>query len=139
MTLDNLYDSGEVSGNGWPWSTPARESQAGAEMLPVNYACSPLTGKDCSTGLPLANAPGVGSYSRGGSYDWEGTNRNINVGLSGAARFAENPTLYALTDGDPDVLPGTANVAAPDGPDGEEGKGYLWSAALRAGLGDPGR
>lgn len=134
VTLDNFYDSGEVSGNGWPWSTSARESEAGAKMLPVNYACSPLTGANCSTGLPLANAPGVGSYSRGGSYDWEGTNRNINVGLSGAARFAENPLLAAVYSGDLDVLPGTASVAAPDGPDGELGEGYLWSAALRAGL-----
>jgi YVTN family beta-propeller protein len=134
VTLDNFYDAGDVSGNGWPWSTSARESDAGAKMLPVNYACSPLTGTDCSTGLPLASAPGVGSYSRGGSYDWEGTNRNINVGLSGAARSAENPLYGAFYGGDPDVLPGTANVAAPDGPDGEEGQGYLWSAALRAGL-----
>jgi len=134
VTLDNFYDTGEVSGNGWPWSTSARESQAGALMLPVNYACSPLTGANCSTNLPNPIAPGIGSYSRGGSYDWEGTNRNINVGLSGAARFAENPYLYVLTGGDLDLLPGTANVAAPDGPEGEEGRGYLWSAALRAGL-----
>jgi len=128
VNLDNFYDAGEVSGNGWPWSTSARESDSGAKMLPVNYACSPLGGPSCAQG-------------RGGSYDWEGDNRNINVGYPLPARYGEDPVLAALTspDGtganpDPDILPGTANVAAPDGPSGEAGKGYLWSAALRAGL-----
>ena len=109
VTLDNFYDSGDVSGNGWPWSTAARESDAGAKMLPPNYA-------------------GNGG---GGSYDWEGTNRNVNVGLAGAARLAANPLSAAL---DADTLPGTGNVAAPDGPGGERQQGYLWDAALRAGL-----
>ncbi len=109
VTLDNFYDSGEVSGNGWPWSTSARESDAGAKMLPPNYA-------------------GNGG---GGSYDWEGTNRNVNVGLSGVARIAANP-LSAGNDAD--TLPGTGNVAAPDGPNGQAQQGYLWNAALRAGL-----
>jgi len=118
VTLDNFYDSGEVSGNGWPWSTSARESDAGAKMLPVNYACSPLGGPGCDVG-------------RGGSYDWEGTNRNVNVGLAGAARVAADPLAATL---DADTLPGTGNVAAPDGPDGEVQQGYLWSAALRKGL-----
>jgi hypothetical protein len=118
VTLDSFYDSGEVSGNGWPWSTSARESDAGAKMLPVNYACSPSGGPSCAAG-------------RGGSYDWEGTNRNVNVGLAGAARMAADPLSASL---DADTLPGTGNVAAPDGPDGEMQQGYLWNAALRAGL-----
>ena len=37
-----------------------------------------------------------------------------------------------LGDPDPDLLPGRANQAAPDGPDGEREQGYLWNAALRA-------
>ncbi len=109
VTLDNFYDSGDVSGNGWPWSTAARESDAGAKMLPPNYA-------------------GNGG---GGSYDWEGTNRNVDVALVGAARIAANPLAASL---DADTLPGTGNVAAPDGPDGEVQQGYLWDAAMRAGL-----
>ena len=108
VTLDNFYDPGDVSGNGWPWSTSARESDASAKMLPPNYAAN----------------------GGGGSYDWEGTNRNINVALTGAARIAADP----LTPTDPDLFPGTGNVAAPDGPDGEVQQGYLWNAALRAGL-----
>jgi len=35
---------------------------------------------------------------------------------------------------DPDVLPGHGDVAGPDGPNGEAQQGYLWDAALRAGL-----
>jgi hypothetical protein len=41
------------------------------------------------------------------------------------------------TPPDPDLLPGTADVAAPDpsaASGGEAGAGYLWDAALRAGL-----
>jgi DNA-binding beta-propeller fold protein YncE len=109
VALDNFFASGDVSGNGWPWSTSARESDAGAKMVPPNYA----------------------SNGGGGSYDWEGLNRNVNVGLTGPARIAANPSAQGL---DPDTLPGTANVAAPDGPNGEKQQGYVWNAALRAGL-----
>ena len=34
----------------------------------------------------------------------------------------------------PNVLPGTADVAAPDDDDSGEGQGYLWNGALKAGL-----
>jgi YVTN family beta-propeller protein len=112
VLLDNFYDSGNVSGNGWPWSIAGRESDAGAKMLPVNYA------------------------GRGGSYDWEGTNSNVNVALQGAQRALADPLLADPVSGtiDPDELPGTANIAAPDGPSGEVQQGYLWSSALRSGL-----
>jgi YVTN family beta-propeller protein len=107
VTLDNFYDTGEVSGNGWPWSTSAMESDIGAKNLSVNYA------------------------GRGLSYDWEGTNRNVDVAIGSlAGRMKEEPGYPQ----DPDVLPGTANVAAPDGPHGEYQQGYLWDAAMRAGL-----
>src|SRR5262249_19207107 len=67
---------------------------------------------------------------RGLAYDWEGTNRNINVGLPDvASRVAYNP--YTPTD--PDLLPGTGDTAAADR--GEDpGAGYPWDAALKAGL-----
>jgi DNA-binding beta-propeller fold protein YncE len=105
VTLDNFYDPAEVSGNGWPWSTGGRESDFGVKMLPPNYA------------------------RRGGSYEWEGENRGVGMGVLGEARREGNPKAPA----DPDFLPGTGNVAAPDGPGGERQQGYLWSAALRAG------
>lgn len=106
VTLDRFMDSGESSNTGWQWSTAARTTDYGEKNAPVNYAY------------------------RGLQYDFEGSNRNVNVGLPTlAARLQANPN----TPADPDVLPGTADVAAPDGP-GAPGAGYLWDAALRAGV-----
>ena len=107
VDLDNFYDSGEVSGDGWNWSTAARAADTIEKTEPINYA------------------------GRGLAYDYEGTNRNINVGLGTIAdRHAANP----LTPSDPNLLPGPADVSAPDSPEGQEGAGYLWDSALRAGL-----
>ncbi len=108
VDLDNFYDSGEVSGDGWPWSTAGRESDFGEKGVPLNYA------------------------GRGTNYEYEGLNRNINVGL---ATLAERKTANPKTPPDPDLLPGAINVAEPDGPKGTpRGKGYIWDAVLRAGL-----
>ena len=107
VDLDNFYCSGDVSGEGWNWSTAARATDVVENTYPVNYA------------------------ERGLTYDYEGENRNINVGIaSPSARRKENPE----TPGDDDLLPGTNDVDAPDGPGGEAGTGYLWDAALRAKL-----
>ena len=107
VCLDNFYDSGDVSANGWPWSTAGRESDFGVKAVVLDYA------------------------KRGMTYDFEGTDRDINIGLPSLAdRVAANP----VTPEDPDLLPGPADVAAPDGPTtAEEGMGYLWNVALRAG------
>jgi YVTN family beta-propeller protein len=112
VDVDNFYDSGEVSGDGWNWSTSARAADTIEKTEPINYA------------------------GRGLNYDYEGTNRNVNVGYaSPAERVAANPALNTLP---PQVvnnlLLGTADVSAPDSPEGEEGTGYLWDSALRAGL-----
>ncbi len=110
VTLDNFLVSGGVSGDGWNWSTAARTTDALEKSLHVEYA------------------------SRGLSYDYEGANRNINVGIPGVAeRVRANPVNPA----DLDLLPGAADLAAPDGPGspgGQAGAGYLWDSALRAGL-----
>ena len=105
VDLDNFYCSGEVSGDGWNWTTSARAADSIEKTEPINYA------------------------GRGFNYDYEGTNRNINVGF---ATLAQRQAAMPLTPPDPDLLPGTADVSAPDGPDGETGAGYLWDAALRA-------
>jgi YVTN family beta-propeller protein len=107
VTLDSFYDTSEVSFDGWSWSTSARSPDLVEKEVAINYA------------------------GRGTSYETEGTNRDINVGYGTLAdRLKANP----LTPDDPDDLPGTANAAAPDAPNGENGTGYLWNAALRAGL-----
>jgi hypothetical protein len=38
VDLDNTLCSGEVSGNGWPWSTAARESDFNVKTVPLSYA-----------------------------------------------------------------------------------------------------
>jgi hypothetical protein len=69
-------------------------------------------------------------------YDWEGQNRNVNVGVGAlperlkAQPLLEQPGYPA----DPNLMPGTGDVAAPDSAKGEIGSGYLWDEALRAGL-----
>ncbi len=107
VTLDNFYDSSEVSMDGWPWSTSARAPDVVEKQTTVNYA------------------------GRGLSYDSEGTNRNVNVSLPTVAeRLQANP----VTPQDPDLLPGTIDTAAPDSPSGQINKGYIWSAALAHGV-----
>jgi hypothetical protein len=107
VTLDNFYDSGIVSMDGWQWSTAARALDLNEKSVVVNY--------------------GKG----GANYDSEGTARNINVAVVGVAARKSWQPLYP---NDPDLLPGTRNEVAADGPEGEEGLGYIWDAAIRAGL-----
>lgn len=107
VTLDRFFVSGGVSGDGWQWSTAAQTTDVAEKAIPVQYA----------------------SRGRHG-YDWEGNNRNINVGL---ASVQERRAFNPHTPADPDILPGVADVAAVDGPE-EGGTGFLWDAALRAGL-----
>lgn len=126
VTLDNFFCSGEVSGNGWSWSTQSRESDHGTKTIPPNYA------------------------NRGHSNDSEGLDRNIDVGFpSTAARAAAlatvspQPQVLAgvyttlaglIKGGAQNLLPGTGDDFATDGPNGAVQAGHLWDAALRAGL-----
>ena len=115
VDFDNFYDTSEVSGDGWPWSTSARTTDVIEKEIPVNYGVHG----------GLAN-------------ESEGTNRNINVGIGNIAqRTAADPALVVTGPGftpDPNLLPGTSNVAAPDSDDDKPGEGYLWNSALKAGL-----
>ena len=107
VTLDNTLVSGAVSGDGWVWSTAGRTSDISEKTITVNYA------------------------GRGYTYDYEGMNRNINVSQE---TLAERQAANKQVPDDEDLLPGTADSAALDGPEGEEGKGYLWDVAQKAGL-----
>jgi DNA-binding beta-propeller fold protein YncE len=107
VDLDNFYDTGNGSMDGWQWSTAGRA-------------------------LDFEEKSQVINYGKGGSaYDSEGTDRNINVGISGVAQRQAWQPVYP---NDPNLLPGTANEVAADGPDGEQGLGYIWDAAIRAHL-----
>jgi DNA-binding beta-propeller fold protein YncE len=118
VTLDNFLTTAEVSNDGWPWSTSARAPDVVEHQYPVNYA------------------------QRGVSLDTEGMNRNVNVAIPTLAqRQASDPLMPGGADADPltaagaeDLLPGQADVDAPDGPNDELNTGYLWNDALRAGL-----
>lgn len=108
VDFDNFYDSADNSANGWPWSTSARESDFGVKAVPLNAS------------------------GRGTAYEYEGTNSDINVGLP---TIAQRQAADPLNPSDPDILPGTGNMAAPDGPGNTlQQQGYIWNAALRAGL-----
>jgi DNA-binding beta-propeller fold protein YncE len=107
VTLDNFRDSAEVSNDGWMWSTSARVPDTVERETPVMYS------------------------QRGLSFDSEGMDRSINVAMP---TIAERQKGDPLTPNDPNLLPGQADVGAPDGPNNEPGTGYLWDAALRAGL-----
>ncbi|MGO9338708.1 MAG: bifunctional YncE family protein/alkaline phosphatase family protein [Terracidiphilus sp.] len=107
VDFDNFFDVSEVSGDGWPWSTSARTTDTIEKEIPVNYA------------------------GRGGNDNGEGTNRGVNVGISNfVARVEADPLIGT----DPNLLPGSGNVAAPDSAEGGVGEGYIWNAAHHAGL-----
>ncbi|MDE3010824.1 MAG: bifunctional YncE family protein/alkaline phosphatase family protein [Pseudomonadota bacterium] len=107
VDLDNFHVAGDVSMDGWQWSTAARTSDANEKAYIINYA------------------------GRGLSYDSEGDARgSITVWLPTAAqRQQTDPSV----PNDPDLLPGPRNEVEVDGPAGQLGAGYLWDAALRAG------
>jgi DNA-binding beta-propeller fold protein YncE len=56
VLLDNFYDNGEASGDGWPWSTEAMGSEYVIKNLPYNYS------------------------NRGRQYDFEGQDNGYPVG-----------------------------------------------------------
>jgi hypothetical protein len=89
VDLDNFYNTGDVSGDGHAWSFAGRENDLIAIGIPQDYS------------------------GRGISYDSEGQNRDINVGL---ATVADRQKFDPINPSDPDLLPGTADVGAVDGP-----------------------
>jgi DNA-binding beta-propeller fold protein YncE len=106
VTLDNTLVSGEGSIQGFMWTYSGQTNDHDERVEPLGY---------------------VGRAS----IDGYGTNRGINVGLATSEeRHAQIPTSPT----DPDILPGTQDVNATDGPNGMEGLGFLWDLALRKGL-----
>jgi DNA-binding beta-propeller fold protein YncE len=107
VDLDNFYCSGDVSMDGWQWSTAGRTSDGNEKAYIVNYA------------------------GRGLSYDSEGDSRgSISVAQP---TIALCQSVDPRIPNDLDLLPGPRNEVEIDGPAGQVGAGYLWDAALRAG------
>ncbi|MBV8433828.1 MAG: SMP-30/gluconolactonase/LRE family protein [Candidatus Eremiobacteraeota bacterium] len=114
VTFDNFYTSGDVSADGWNWSTQARANEYTTRLTPIAYA---------SNGMP---------------YDWNGTNRNLNTAIAatgGNSPFDARLTTLLDASGKSALLPGHKDIAATEG-DGDESSGatggYIWDAALRA-------
>jgi YVTN family beta-propeller protein len=116
--LDNFYDTGEVSGSGWAWSTYGHATEYTEKTIAVNY----------------------GNGNNGGvTYDTEGSSRNIGLGLPDSTNLT--PFTTRITDlfdpsGGSNILPGPKDVASPQGAnddvDADAVGGYLWDGALRA-------
>jgi len=116
--LDNFYDAGQVSGDGWGWSTYAMTTDYNEKTIAVNY----------------------GNGGNGVTYDTEGTSRLIGTGLPDAAPDPNPFTVRLTTILDPTgssaIMPGPKNVSNPSGSDDLDEHavgGHLWDAALRAG------
>jgi DNA-binding beta-propeller fold protein YncE len=122
VTLDNFYCAGEVSANGWPWSTGAREADYGVMTVPLNYA------------------------NRGFSDDSDGLDRDVNISYNTPERVGVYPTVNgigniyqvlgnAMPGGYTNLLAGEFDDFATDGPAGSPIQaGNIWDSALRAGL-----
>lgn len=85
VLLDNFYDSGEASGDGWPWSTQAMGSEYDIKNLPYNYS------------------------GRGRNYDFEGQDNGYPVG----GFPATDPYGKQLSDFFPNGLPPIPDVNVP--------------------------
>lgn len=117
VTLDNFMDPGDGSMDGWSWTMRGRITSTEGVTQQINYA-----GPD-----------------RGLSYESEGSNRNVPIGLASTAdrdaatKGAFTTASASLPGGTSNLLPGTADVAGTDSPFGVQ-KGHIFDAVLQAGL-----
>ena len=92
VTLDNFYDSGEVSATGWAWSTAARATDLQEKTTPVNYG------------------------GRGLAYESEEADRFVYTQQTPAERQATNPKLSK--DRDHQILVGDVDARRSGARDG---------------------
>lgn len=121
VTLDNFFDPGDGSMDGWSWSMRGRVTNTETISQQENYA----------------------RVNRGLSYEGEGQNRNIPANLPTVAgrNFFFDPTgattpystnTASLSGGTANILAGDGDHAATDGPGGYQ-KGYIFNVVLDAG------
>jgi hypothetical protein len=117
VTLDNFMDPGDGSMDGWSWATQGRVTSTEGITQQINYA----------------------GVNRGLSYESEGSNRNVPVGLpttaarDNATGGAFSSASASLAGGTANLLVGIANHAAADAPFGIQ-QGYIFNAVVQAGL-----
>ncbi|HEX7137542.1 MAG TPA: hypothetical protein VF219_06840, partial [Vicinamibacterales bacterium] len=116
VTLDNFMDPGDGSMDGWSWAMQGRVTNTETITQQINYA----------------------RVNRGLSYESEGSNRNVPVGL---ATVGERDTATgggfssgaaSLPGGPANLLAGTGNHAAADASFGYQ-EGSIFDAVLKAG------
>jgi len=116
VTLDNFMDPGDGSMDGWSWAMAGRVTNTETITQQINYA----------------------RVNRGLSYESEGSNRNVPVGMAtvaerdAATNGAFSSGSASLPGGAANLLVGSGNHAATDAPFGIQG-GYIFNAVLQAG------
>jgi YVTN family beta-propeller protein len=116
VTLDNFMDPGDGSMDGWSWSMAGRVTNTETITQQINYA----------------------GVNRGLSYESEGSNRNVPVGVptiagrDAATSGAFSTRSAGLAGGTANVLVGPANHAVTDAPFGVQ-NGYIFNAVQKAG------
>ncbi|MDR2214970.1 MAG: sulfatase-like hydrolase/transferase [Nevskiaceae bacterium] len=117
VTLDNFYTPGDGSMDGWAWVQHGHVTVTEEISQQENYA----------------------GVNRGMSYESEGSNRGVPVGLPTTAQRDEvtggsfSTRTATLPGGTANALPGTANIVIPDAPYAKEGSS-IYDAVLAAGL-----
>ena len=116
VTLDNFMDPGDGSMDGWSWSLQGRVTNTETITQQINYAF----------------------VNRGLSYEAEGSNRNVPVGLPTIAQRDQatnggfSTAGNKLPGGPANLLAGTGDHASTDAPFGYQ-LGYIFDAVLQAG------
>lgn len=117
--LDNYYDAGDVSGDGWNWDTQGHANDVTVKNVLVGY------------GNANYNIP----------FDWNGNPRNIGIALPDQTKGTPNPSTVRITTlfdptGGSSIEPGTKDITASEGADDLDPDalgGYIWDSVLRAG------
>jgi YVTN family beta-propeller protein len=118
--LDNYYDAGDVSGDGWNWDTQGHTNDATVKNVLVGY------------GNANFNIP----------FDWNGNPRNIGIALPDTTSGTPSPSTVRITTlfdptGNSSIEPGSKDITASEGADDLDPDalgGYIWDSVLRAGL-----
>jgi len=117
--LDNYYDAGDVSGDGWNWDTQGHANDATVKNVLVGYGNADF------------NIP----------FDWNGNPRNIGIALPDETSGVPSPSTVRITTlldptGNSSIEPGTKDITATEGADDLDPDalgGYIWDTVLRAG------
>jgi YVTN family beta-propeller protein len=117
--LDNFYDAGDVSGDGWNWDTQGHANDATVKNVLVGY------------GNANYNIP----------FDWNGNPRNIGIAVPDETSGTPSPSTVRITTlfdptGGSSIEPGTKDITASEGADDLDPDalgGYIWDTVLRAG------